>query len=170
MPEHLRASDLLQELFGEYDTLENALLAHAELCKDENGKPLTWNDWRREIVCFATVYDEMPSLSDQQAISALRVAVNLATFGEEWKRLVVLKASPPVLEQIRASELFASQSGLLSAPSAEEAKQDPSSELPAMPEFRDGEGNNSDSLGVGAIPGETVTGNGNEQRDDPAAL
>ena len=170
MPAHLRAPDLLQELFGEYDTLENALLAHAELCKDENEKPLTWNDWRREIVCFSTVYDEMPSLSDQQAISALRVAVNLATFGEEWKKLVVLKAGPSVLEQVRASELFASQSGLLSAPSTDETAQGPSLELPAMPEFRNDDGNNFDSLGVGAIQEETMNGNGNGQPEGPAGF
>ena len=154
MPEHLRASALLQELFGEYDTLENALLAHAELCKDENEKPLTWTDWRREIVCFSTVYNEMPSLSDQQAISALRIAVNLATFGEDWKKLVVLKAGPSVLEQVRASELVASQSGSLSAPAADDTKQEPSSELPDLPEFRNDERDNPDSRGVGAIPEE----------------
>ena len=56
-PSHLRSKESLGGLFGEYESLEEALLAHAEVCKDSEGKPLSWNDWRKEITAFATCYE-----------------------------------------------------------------------------------------------------------------
>ena len=86
-------TDFNARLFGGFDTFEEALVEWTRW----RGLPLpTWNDWRRDVALIAALYQDSPAFAGQgggQATilySQLRLRVNEAVWGDDWRNVPVL--------------------------------------------------------------------------------